>query len=506
MTTLIVIMLLSFGLCLILTPIARAWAIRQGLVDRPDGRRKMQPQAIPLAGGLAILVSCSGAVLVAVLLAPHPLRDRLWEQGSSLLGLLLAAVVICAVGLADDCRGLRGRHKLLGQLVAAGIVMGSGVWVQNIRLFGWQLDLGLLALPFTLFWLLGAINSLNLIDGMDGLLSCVGLIISLAIAVMAVLAYQWAAACVAVALAGALLGFLRYNFPPATIFLGDSGSMLIGLVVGVLAIQSSLKGPATIALAAPLAVFAIPILDTGAAIVRRKLTGRSVYTTDRGHLHHCLLRRGFSNRHVLLCICCLCFLTVLGMLASQAFNNELLAIVSTLAVIGILIVSRLFGYAEVLLLKEHILATAASFWQVPGGPNNRQIEARLQGSANWKDLWTTLTACAEELKLKRVRLNVHAPAIQECYFAQWGSFEEEAEHPNLWHAEIPVGFRQQSVGRLEITGQRDDAPVWEKILTIARCLEDFENSAVTPTANAYSTPQGESASPRAVLQAERIPS
>src|SRR5262249_8496162 len=101
------------------------------------------------------------------------------------------------------------------------------------------------------------------------------------------------------ALAGALLGFLRYNFPPATIFLGGSGSMLVGLVIGVLAIQSSLKAPATIALVAPLATLAIPIIDTAAAIVRRKLTGRSTYTTDRGHLHHCLLSKGFSSRGVL---------------------------------------------------------------------------------------------------------------------------------------------------------------------------------------------------------------
>src|SRR5439155_5894298 len=122
------------------------------------------------------------------------------------------------------------------------------------RIFDWHVELGLLAVPFTLFWLLGAINSLNLIDGMDGLLSSVGLIVTLAMAAMAVLGEQWMAACVAVALAGALLGFLRYNFPPASIFLGDSGSMLIGLVIGALAIRSSLKSPATVALAAPVAV------------------------------------------------------------------------------------------------------------------------------------------------------------------------------------------------------------------------------------------------------------
>src|SRR5437868_2212657 len=152
-----------------------------------------------------------------------------------------------------------------------------------------------MAVPVTLFLLLGAIGSLNLIDGMDGLLSTVGVLVSLAVAGMAVMGGHWLAACAAVALAGALLGFLRYNFPPATIFLGDSGSMLIGLVLGVLAIKSALKTPTTVALMAPAVLLTIPIFDTFAAILRRKLTGRSIYSTDRGHLHHCLLSRGLSR-------------------------------------------------------------------------------------------------------------------------------------------------------------------------------------------------------------------
>src|SRR5205085_2901248 len=154
---------------------------------------------------------------------------------------------------------------------AVAIVMGFGLQIKSIGLLGMHVDLGLLAAPFTVFWLLGAINSLNLIDGMDGLLGSIGVIVTLSMAVMALLVGQWLAACVAAALAGALLGFLCFNFPPAAIFMGDCGSMLVGLVVGVLAIQSSLKGPATVALAGPLALLVIPIFDTSAAIVRRKL-------------------------------------------------------------------------------------------------------------------------------------------------------------------------------------------------------------------------------------------
>src|SRR5262249_42123223 len=174
------------------------------------------------------------------LLLPTPLRDHLRGQSHPLLGLLLAAITICAIGVGDDAGVLRLRHKLLGQLVVVGIVINFGLLVREIRVFDWELELGLLAIPFTAFWLLGAMNSLNLIDGMDGLLSTVGAIICVSLAGMAVLCDRWTEACVAVALAAALVGFLCYNFPPASIFLGDSGSMLVGLVVGVLAILSSL--------------------------------------------------------------------------------------------------------------------------------------------------------------------------------------------------------------------------------------------------------------------------
>src|SRR5262249_13889999 len=150
----------------------------------------------------------------------------------------------------------------------------------------------------------------------------------LALGAMAALQGQWAAAAVAAILAGALLGFLFYNFPPASVFLGDCGSMLIGLAVGVLAIRSSLKAPATVALAAPTALLILPIFDTTAAILRRKLTGRSLYTTDRGHLHHCLLRSGLSNRRALLAVAGLCLVTAVGALASLAWNNEALALLS----------------------------------------------------------------------------------------------------------------------------------------------------------------------------------
>jgi UDP-GlcNAc:undecaprenyl-phosphate/decaprenyl-phosphate GlcNAc-1-phosphate transferase len=472
-TTLLVIFAIGFGACFVLTPLARLLALRYGVVDHPDGRRKMHAEPIAATGGLAIFVSGVGALVVAYL-APNPLRHHLQEKDSFLFGLLGAAALISAVGFADDRWGLRGRHKLLGQILAVAIVMGSGVWVSTVRVFGWHLELGLLAGPFTAFWLLGAINALNLLDGMDGLLACVGLILSLAMAVIAAVGGHWVAACLAVALTGAILGFLRYNFPPARIFLGDSGSMLIGLVLGTLAIQSSLKAPATVALAAPLAVLAIPILDTGAAIIRRKLTGRSIYTTDRGHLHHVLLDRGLSCRRVLLLISFFCLLTVVGALVSLALKSELLAILSAIAVVGVLILTRLFGYAEFMLLTKRLSFVTGTLFR--GVPRNQpqQLVVRLQGSVNWMGFWGRLVTSAEELNLRTLRLDVNVPAIHEGYHARWDNCPEDLEESELWHADIPLWAHGKALGRLVVTGKQDGLSTGETLVELAKVIEELE--------------------------------
>ena len=473
MTALLLPFALSLGLCLVLTPLARALAARWGLTDKPDGHRKVHARATPLAGGLAILAAGVTA-LAAVQWLPNPWQDILaWKDWE--LGLLLASAIICAVGLIDDRWGLRAWAKLGGQLAAITVLVGGGLVVQSIQLFGWTVDLGLLAVPFTVLWLLGTMNSLNLLDGMDGLLGCLGLVISASMAVMAALLGQWAAAAVAAALAGALLGFLRYNFPPATIFLGDAGSMLIGLVIGVLAIQSSLKGPATIGLAVPVAVLTLPFFDTTAAIIRRKLRGLSVSTPDRGHLHHCMLRRGLSNKSILMCVSVFSLVTGLGALASLALNSELFAVLSGLAVVVILVANRLFGYVEMRLIRDRLLTGAGSLWQGAVNGKSEAPEAAGAGLGRWKELWDSLTAGAEHFHLKIIRLDVkEAAALRGCH-ARWSDPNEPAAEAELWRAEIPLHVRGRGVGRLEVVGQRHAEP-WRQLAALFQLVQEFEDN------------------------------
>jgi UDP-GlcNAc:undecaprenyl-phosphate GlcNAc-1-phosphate transferase len=466
-------------LSLVLTPWARDLAIRLRLVDRPDGRRKLHARAIPVAGGPAILAAVCGGVLTALAL-PGPLSAQARAVAPHLVGLLLAGLVICGVGLVDDFVGLRGRHKLLGQLAAVAVVIACGVRIQVLDLLGWDLDLGLLAVPFTAFVLLGAINALNLIDGMDGLLSTVALIICLALGAIAWFGGRDVTACVALALAGALAAFLRYNFPPATVFLGDSGSMLIGLTVGVLAISSSLKGPATVALAAPTALLAVPILDTTAAILRRKLTGRSIYSTDRGHLHHRLLDRLAGPRSVLLLVSACCLVTAAGAFVSLLLKNELAAVLSAVAVVGMLLATGLFGNSELLLVVQRLRGVVGAVVRPRPVGEAREVEVRLQGSVEWRELWDRILACAPRLNLARLRLDVNAPSLGEGYHALW--VREHKEEAGLWSVQVPLAAAGRVIGELAVAGSCDREPAWEKIAALARMVQEFEAAASLLTA------------------------
>ena len=407
----------AWGLSSILTAIICRLAPRVGLVDRPDAFRKLHTTSKPLGGGLAIYLA-TAFVLVALLGLASPLTNAIAAHAGDLGWLLLAGTIIVLVGLLDDRFELRGRAKLCGQIVAVVILMIGGLVVHKVAFFGWQVELGLLSVPFTMFWLLGAINALNLLDGIDGMATTIGFILVSAIAVLAWLTGNLYVQVVAIAFAGSLLGFLRFNFPPAKIFLGDAGSMLIGLVVGALAIKASLKGPGTVLIAAPLAVWTIPAFDSFTAILRRKLTGRSVYSTDRGHLHHRLLGHLGSNIRVLTYVAAACAVTAGAALFSVFVQNDLFALVTCLAVISVFVVSDLFGRAELSLLTSHLTRIGQSLLNpIVRRPTPAASAVRLQGSRPWEVLWHSLTDAGQHLSLAKIHLDVNIPSLHEGYSA-----------------------------------------------------------------------------------------
>jgi UDP-GlcNAc:undecaprenyl-phosphate GlcNAc-1-phosphate transferase len=442
----------AFCSSLLLTPLVRRLARWLEIVDAPDQQRKQHVQAIPLCGGVAVLLSFWLAIAALGLAGRHWSVD-LFEDLRLELGAACATAFICCVGVLDDRFELRGRQKLLGQVVAAAMLVGGGLQIERFVAFGVTVELGLLAIPFTLFWLLGAVNSLNLLDGMDGLATSIGIILSSAICCMALMTGHLYESLLAASIAAALAGFLLFNFPPASIFLGDAGSMLIGLVLGVLAIRSTLKGPATVILAASAALWTIPAFDVTMAILRRTLTGRGIYFADRGHLHHTLLGRGWSVPHTMLVIGMLVAVTAVSAAYSVYLKNEWLAIVTVGAVVATLVVGRLFGHREFLLLLQRTKQFAGSLLPRPAdqADKSRQMRVNLQGTRQWGELWQMLTEYGERFELSRIQLNLCLPALQEDYHASWDGGVRLPE-ALVWHSEIPLVAQGVVVGRLRLAG------------------------------------------------------
>jgi UDP-GlcNAc:undecaprenyl-phosphate/decaprenyl-phosphate GlcNAc-1-phosphate transferase len=269
----------------LLTPAVGGMARLLGVVDKPDGRR-LNVRPIPRLGGLALFLG----IIVPALAFLHFSRDT--------RGILLGAAVATTVGAIDDFRGLRWWEKLGGQAAAAAIPTGFGVWIDRftfpvLGIHGLPQAAGV---PLTIVWIVAIMNMVNFLDGLDGLAAGVCGIAGATFSVIALSLGKPNPAILSAIVLGATLGFLRHNFYPARIFMGDSGALLLGFVLAAVSVQGLLKTAAVAALFFPLLVLAVPILDTSFVVARRLKTGNPVFAADRQHLHHRFVNIGFSQR------------------------------------------------------------------------------------------------------------------------------------------------------------------------------------------------------------------
>jgi UDP-GlcNAc:undecaprenyl-phosphate GlcNAc-1-phosphate transferase len=283
----------AFCLALALTPPIRDVARRRGFLDRPDGDRKHHSQPVPRLGGLAVYLAF--VLALAFYAAAAPAEAWTGPLADAYVSLVVAATAVMAVGLLDDLVGVAPISKILVQAAAGGYLYGHGYRIELLsNPFGEILALGPLSLPLTLLWFVGMSNALNLIDGLDGLAAGVGLFAVSASFVAALVNERGEIALFSVALAGALLGFLRFNFAPASIFLGDCGSLFLGFTLAALAVRGSMKSSTAIAVFAPLLALALPILDTAFAMLRRLVRRKGLFEADSEHIHHRMLRHGLA--------------------------------------------------------------------------------------------------------------------------------------------------------------------------------------------------------------------
>jgi UDP-GlcNAc:undecaprenyl-phosphate GlcNAc-1-phosphate transferase len=286
----LILALAAFIITYGITPLVRKVAVRIGAVDRPNSR-KVHRFLMPCLGGVAIYVG-----FLAVVLATQPLSRSMW-------GLLLGSTVILILGIVDDLRDLSPKVKLLGQIAAALLVVPFGIKVEFLtNPFDGVFQLGLFSIPVTVFWLIGVTNAINLIDGLDGLAAGVGGVAATTLAVVAWTEGQMTIVYLAVILAASTFAFLRYNFQPARIFMGDGGAMFLGFTLAALAIMGLTKSATFISLLVPVVILGIPILDTMFAIVRRYANHKPIFQADRDHLHHRLLALGLTQRQTVLII------------------------------------------------------------------------------------------------------------------------------------------------------------------------------------------------------------
>ncbi len=276
----------------LVTPPVIRFASRRGIVG-PHLDDAKSRQAIPLLGGISIFIGFLVSTALAFLLSRGEL---LGEYDTHFLGLMLGSTLILGLGIYDDIRGIKAPIKLIFQTVAALILILCGY---NLNLitnpFGGQIHLGIWGIPLTIFWIVGLTNAINLLDGLDGLACGVAGIAALTLFFSSMNGAPFMPIIV-IGLAGACLGFLRYNFYPARIFLGDTGSLLLGFILAAVSIQSSFKTTAGIALVLPLIALLLPITDTLIAFIRRIIKGKNPFQGDRRHLHHRLLLMGYSQK------------------------------------------------------------------------------------------------------------------------------------------------------------------------------------------------------------------
>lgn len=311
-------MAVALGATAAAMPAVKALAHRIGIVALPGGR-KIHETPIPQSGGLAMLIGLGAMVAVqAVGERWFGWRGFLSDYGASpvtLAAIALGALVIFAVGFVDDMFDLSPGTKFGGQIVAAAIVALGGLRIDYISN---PIDSSLfmvgdvLGVALTVIYLVSFANIINLVDGLDGLAAGIAGIAACSLLALAAGSNQLAAAIIATGIIGVTLGFLIYNFPPASIFMGDQGALLLGFLLGVVSLTGVMKTTATIALAVPLLIVGVPIFDTASAIIRRVRSNRPIKEADKGHIHHRLLGRGFGQRQTVLIIYAWSALLALG--------------------------------------------------------------------------------------------------------------------------------------------------------------------------------------------------
>lgn len=341
----------TVALAALVTLLARLSAQRFGVLDRPSEPHKKQTSGVPLLGGMAVCITFVAVVGICLML--DGLRG---EDDLQLLPVLVSLSLFCSVGLMDDLRPQRARTKMLLQILAALPWALSGLPFHTAELFGFELPLGSAAPVLAVFWILCCVNAVNLIDGLDGLASLTGAAVLAGIAAIAIVHGDRVTFATASLLTATLAGFLWHNKPPAKIYLGDSGSMAVGFLLGALTVSANSPfGTDTVSIVPGLVLMSVPGFDVFVAILRRLLTNHPVAVADWNHFHHRLLRKGYGPWRATLTISAFAVATSGVALVGVATRNDVLSLCLCFAVLGAITLTVGFGRHELSLLLRFLM-------------------------------------------------------------------------------------------------------------------------------------------------------
>lgn len=372
----------AIGVTIAATPLARKLAIRLGAIDYPD-KRRVNKAPVPRMGGVAMFMGIIAACFTIII--GHYAFGWLNPFGfpfSLRVNFYLVAIGVTfmfLVGFVDDAINLRARYKLAGQIIAACFIAASGLLLQNIQnpfVEGNFIEFGILAYPITVLYLVCFANVINLIDGLDGLASGISAISAMTMFAFAMLANRFDSALLCLIIVGVCIGFLKYNYHPASIFMGDSGSLLLGLSLGIVSLMAVARSTLIISLLVPLLATGIPILDTAAAIIRRKRAHQPIDAPDKGHIHHRILSAGYTQQSTVLIIWAwTAMLAVCGIVLAESEG--------IFRIIVIIIVAAITGIA---IYKLHLLNPVLQHYYAPrkrrrrNAPNSSGSERKRQPS------------------------------------------------------------------------------------------------------------------------------
>ncbi|MBQ2753498.1 MAG: undecaprenyl/decaprenyl-phosphate alpha-N-acetylglucosaminyl 1-phosphate transferase [Firmicutes bacterium] len=315
----------AFAISIVMTPVAKTLSMKVGAIDYPKDRG-MHKKPMPRMGGIAIVC---GFVLTVLMISPFV--NEIEPQ--KLIGLLVGSLIIAVLGAFDDVKNLSAKFKLVVQIIAALVVIFSGIRIEFV-IWPFTATFDALSAPFTLVWIIGVTNAVNLIDGLDGLAAGVSSIAALSIMVLCILTGSEIAVVLMAALAGACIGFLPRNFNPAEIFMGDTGATFIGFVLSVTSILGLFKGYTILALVVSVFCLGLPIFDTLFAMGRRIAHHKPIMQADRGHLHHRLIDKGYSQKQAVVTLYILS--VVCGLLAIAISVRDIRVFFIVLVTVGVL--------------------------------------------------------------------------------------------------------------------------------------------------------------------------